>query len=163
MTDKYYSNRAPDRIQLSFPKDFNRRLDDLLGKMSKDYQDVMEEQGKTLQSKVEVIYSDVKNMESYIHNIKCKNPDVVVKLAPILTSSIVVNVPEIVELLIDDLLEEEVINLNLLEQIDQENEQLVETMVKKNRVKAKLQNSAQYGVWQMIETLEGVKNDFCED
>jgi len=54
-------------------------------------------------------------MESYVHNIKCKNPDVVVKLAPILTSSIVVNVPEIVELLIDDLLEEEVINLNLLE------------------------------------------------
>lgn len=102
-------------------------------------------------------------MQSYIHNIKCKNPDVVVKLAPILTSSIVVNVPEIIELLIDDLLEEEVQNLNYLEEIDKENQELVEMMVKKNKVKAKLQNSAQYGVWQMIESLEAVKNDFCED
>lgn len=56
------------------------------------------------------MYSDVKNMESYVHNIKCKNPDVVVKMAPILTSSIVVNVPEIIELLIDDMLTEEVLN-----------------------------------------------------
>ena len=121
LTDKYYSHRAPDRIQLSFPKDFNRRLDDLLGKMSDDYQDVMEEQERNLRQKIDVVYSDVKNMQSYIHNIKCKNPDVVVKLAPILTSSIVVNVPELVELLIDDMLEEEVHNLNLLEEIDQEN------------------------------------------
>ena len=150
-------------MQLSFPPDFNRRLDDLLGKMSEDYQDVMAEQGKTLQDKIEVIYSDVKNMKSYIHNVKCRNPDFVVKMAPILTSSIVVNVPEIVELLIDDLLEEEVQNLNLLENIDQENEQLVETMLKKNRVKSKIQNSAQYGVWQMIENLENIKNDYCED
>jgi methanogenic corrinoid protein MtbC1 len=49
-------------------------------------------------------------MESYVHNVKCKNPDVVVKMAPMLTSSIVVNVPEIIELLIDDLLQEEVLN-----------------------------------------------------
>lgn len=138
LTDKYYSNRVPDKIQLSFPQDFNRRLDDLLGKMSEDYQDVMQEQDRNLRQKLEVVYSDVKNMQSYIHNVKCKNPDVVVKLAPILTSSIVVNVPELVELLIEDLLEEEVLNLNLLEEIDQENQQLVETMVKKNRVKAKI-------------------------
>lgn len=81
-------------------------------------------------------------MQSYIHNIKCRNPDVVVKLAPILTSSIVVNVPELIELLIGDMLEKEVQNLNLLEQVDQENEQLVETMLKKNKVKARLHNSA---------------------
>lgn len=123
----------------------------------------MEEQERNLRQKIDVVYSDVKNMQSYIHNIKCKNPDVVVKLAPILTSSIVVNVPELVELLIDDLLEEEVHNLNLLEEIDQENSQLVETMIKKNRVKTKIQNSAQYGVWQMIESLETVKNEFCEE
>jgi hypothetical protein len=110
MTDKYYSKKQPPKIQLSFPKDFNRRLDDVLGKMSEDYQEVMEEQNATLQTKIERIYSDVKNMESYIHNVKCKNPDVVVKMAPVLTSSIVVNNPEIIELLIDDLLTEEVEN-----------------------------------------------------
>ena len=90
-------------------------MDDVLGKMSEDYQEVLEEQNQTIQHKIHKIYSDVKNMESYIHNIKCKNPDVVVKMAPILTSSIVVNVPEIIELLIDDILEEEVINQNMLE------------------------------------------------
>jgi hypothetical protein len=41
MTDKYYSKKQPNKIQLSFPKDFNRRLDDVLGKMSSDYQDVL--------------------------------------------------------------------------------------------------------------------------
>jgi len=43
MTDKYYSKKQPPKIQLSFPKDFNRKLDDLLGKMSEDYQEVLEE------------------------------------------------------------------------------------------------------------------------
>lgn len=159
MTDKYYSKKQPSKIQLSFPKDFNRRLDDVLGKMSEDYQEVLQEQNATLQSKIERMYSDVKNMESYVHNIKCKNPDVVVKMAPILTSSIVVNVPEIIELLIDDMLTEEVINQNMLEEVDSENQTLIETKLKKNRVKSKLQSSTQYGVWHMIEKLEEYKND----
>lgn len=118
MTDAFYSNKPINKIQLSFPKDFNRQLDDLLGKMSEDYQGVISDQKETIQNKIERVFSDVKNMESYIHNIKCKQPDIVVKMAPILTSSIVVNVPELIELLIDDLLEEEVANQNLLEEID---------------------------------------------
>lgn len=48
MTDKYYSKKQPSKIQLSFPKDFNRRLDDVLGKMSEDYQEVLQEQNATL-------------------------------------------------------------------------------------------------------------------
>jgi hypothetical protein len=63
-------------------------------------------------------------------------------MAPVLTSAIVVNTPEIIEMLIDDLIAEEVLNCNLLEEIDKENQYLFETMLKKNRVKSKLQSSA---------------------
>ena len=131
--------------------------------MAEDYEDVLEEQNNRFQSKIEQIFSDVKNMESYVHNVKCKQPDIVVKMAPVLTSAIVVNTPEIIEMLIDDLIAEEVLNCNLLEEIDKENQYLFETMLKKNRVKSKLQSSAQYGVWDMIEKLEGYKTEICDE
>jgi Zn-dependent oligopeptidase len=47
----------------------------------------------------------------------------------------------------------------MLEEVDSENKELIEVKLKKNRVKAKLMNSTQYGVWNMIEKLEEYKEE----
>ena len=47
-------------------------------------------------------------------------------MAPTITSSMIVNSREIVEMIIDEMLEEEVQNLNLLEELTAENEEFIE-------------------------------------
>ena len=96
-------------------------------------------------------------MEQALQNIRCKNPKIVSKIAPVLSSMVVVNSGEIIEKIIDDLLLDEVANQTEIERLKEENQSLIEVKIKKNRIKTKMARCDMLGAWQLIETLESYK------
>ena len=90
-------------------------------------------------------------------NVKCQDLGVVSDLAPSLTGSFVVYLPEIIEMLIDDLLVEEVEVLNALEERTQKMEDLYLKTSKKNRMVN--QGGLNRGVLDLVEALEEYKGD----
>lgn len=158
--DKYYSKKPPNKIQLSFPKDFNLRLDEVLERMRDDYSDVLDGQNAQFRDKITSIFSNVESLKKYIDNVRCKNKDIVLKMAPTLTSSMIVNSPELIEMIIDDLVEEESINQTELEKIKNENQKYIEFMLKRNQLKKKIVNGTQLGAWRILEELEQYKNKY---
>lgn len=159
INNEYYSKKKPSQIQLSFPKDFNRRLDQVLDGMRDDYSDVLDGQKAQFRDKITNIFANVESIRKYIDNVKCKNPEIVLKMAPTLTSTIVVNSPELIEMIIDDLIEEESRNQTELEKISRANGEYIEVMLKKNRLKKKIMHGTQLGAWRLLEELEQYKNE----
>ena len=156
-SDKYYSQKPPNQIQLAFPKDFNRKLDNELEDMRANYADVMGAQKLHFGERFEKICVDIEKMEQALQNIRCKNPKIVSKIAPVLSSMVVVNSGEIIEKIIDDLLLDEVANQTEIERLKEENQSLIEVKIKKNRIKTKMARCDMLGAWQLIETLESYK------
>ena len=119
----------------------------------------MEGQNALFRDKIIKMFSDVESMKNYLDNIKCKNSEIVRKMAPTLTSELVVYSPELVEAIVEDLIEEEVANQNILERLKGENQEYIDYQMKRTRVKSKIKNSSQVGVWQMLEKLEEYKDE----
>ena len=131
--------------------------------MQKDYAGVMESQKQEVNDKVTRIFRKVEETTSYLNNLKCKNPEIVMKMAPMMTSELVVYAPDIIELIIDDLIEDEVLVQNELERVTYTNQALIEAQLKKNRVKRMIRSGAQLGAWGIIEQLERFKNEIGSD
>lgn len=161
LKDDYYSKKKPNQIQLSFPKDFNRRLDDTLKRMRDDYSEILDGQNAKFRDKITNIFSNVESIKKYIDNIKCKNENIVLKMAPTLTSTIIVNSPELIEMIIDDLVEEETLVQTELEKLSKENKDYIEFMLKKNRLKKQIMDGTQLGAWRLLEELEMYKKDIA--
>ena len=126
--------------------------------MRANYADVMESQKLHFGERFEKICIDLEKMESALQNIRCKDPKIVAKIAPVLSSMVVVNSGEIIEKIIDDLLLEEVSNQTEIERLKDENQNLIEVKIKKNRIKSKMARCDMLGAWQLIETLESYKD-----
>lgn len=137
----------------------------MLDRMKEDYNGVLQHQKIEFGEKFKKIFVDVQKMENYLKNVRCKNTDIVGRLAPIISSSVVVNSPEIIEAIIEEMIEEQIEVLNQIESIGEGNKLLVEQKIKKNRLKKKIKSYSLLGAWDLIEKLEGYKNDdaVCED
>jgi len=127
--------------------------------MQQDYSQVLDGQNALFRDKITKMFTDVDSMKNYLDNIRCKNSEIVMKMAPFLTSELVVNSPELIELIIDDIVEDEVNNQTFLERIKGENREYIEYQIKRNKVKKMVAGSSQLGVWQMVEKLEEYKDD----
>lgn len=129
--------------------------------MRDDYSDILDGQNAQFRDKITSIFANVDSIKKYIDNVKCKDKEIVVKMAPTLTSFIVVNSPELIEMIIDDLIEEETVNQTELEKVSQANKEYIEMMLKKNRLKKKIMHGTQYGAWRLLEELEQYKNEIA--
>lgn len=127
--------------------------------MRDDYSDVLDGQKAQFRDKITSIFTNVESIKKYLDNVKCKNQEIVLKMAPTLTSTMIVNSPELVEMIIDDLVEEESINQTHLEKIKNENQKYIEYMLKKNQLRKKIVNGTQLGAWRVLEELEQYKQD----
>jgi len=131
----------------------------MLQQMQQEYAEVQEGQKLYFGERIKKIVIDIDKMEGHLQNMRCRDPEILAKLAPLLTSSYVVNSPEIIDMIIDDLIEEEVHVQNELEAITHETDEFIALKLKRNRLKAKLASTELIGAWQLVETLEQYKAD----
>lgn len=155
-------DREREKIVLRFPKDFHLKQDDLLKEMQQDYRDVLQAQQQAVAGKLAGLLVDVEQLAHELDGVKCRNPEVVAKLSAGMMAGFALNAPEIVELIVDDLLQDTVHRMNELERVKGENAALIEVGFKQNRLKQRLAASSMLNVWKIVEMLETYKQDACE-
>ncbi len=155
-------DREREKILLRFPRDFHLKQEDMLKEMQQDYADVLQLQQKSVAGKLAGLLVDVEQLSHELDGLKCKNLEVIQKLSPGMMAGFALNAPEILELILDDLLLDTVHHLNQIESCTLENAALIEVGLKKNRLKQRLAASSMMNVWKIVEALETYKDDLCE-
>lgn len=155
-------DREREKIVLRFPKDFHLQQEDMLRTMQQDYQDVLQTQQQAVAGKLAGLLVDVDQLSHELDGLRCKNVEVIEKLSAGMMAGFALNAPEIVELLLDDLLQDTVHRLNGLERLKHENADLIAAGLQKNRLRQRLAASSMMNVWHIVEALEAYKDDLCE-